>query len=171
MFERNVFVMAGGGLGCRRKNGFRQAIGFAQSRGQLNAADFSSDAIVFPARARNVAAHNAFNGQWLRLAHDHGTACEFVRKVVEGRRKIGRAEDVVWNNVPQQIKPEERELREDAAFVRDRSGKNYVESGEPVRSDDQQLVAEIIDVTDLTARGGGQARELRLPDDFHGRNR
>src|SRR5260370_256292 len=51
LVKGNVLVMAGGGFGCWRENWFWKAIRLAQSRGQLNAADFSRDAIVFPARA------------------------------------------------------------------------------------------------------------------------
>src|SRR5712692_851553 len=51
LVKGNVLVMAGGGFGCGRKDWFGQAIRFAQTRGQLNAAYFSRKSIVFPARA------------------------------------------------------------------------------------------------------------------------
>ncbi len=46
--ERDVFVMAGGRFCCGRKDGFRQAVGFGQAAREWNAADFSSNTIVFP---------------------------------------------------------------------------------------------------------------------------
>src|SRR6266853_1529868 len=51
LVEGDVFVMAGGGFCGRRKDRFWQGIRLAQSRGQLNAADFSGNAIVFPTRS------------------------------------------------------------------------------------------------------------------------
>ena len=50
--KRNILVVAGGGLGGRRENRFRQPFGFAQPRRQRNSADFSRGAIILPSRAR-----------------------------------------------------------------------------------------------------------------------
>src|SRR6266852_5312880 len=162
--------MAGGGFRCWRKNRLWQAVRFTQPHRQLNATDFSADSIVLPTRAGDVTAYDAFNRQRLRLSHDHGAACEFVLELVEGRREIRGAEDVVGNDVLQEIEPEERELSQNAALVGDWRGKDDVEGGEPVRGDDQELVAEIVDVADFAARSRCQAGELRFPHDFHGRS-
>ena len=107
----------------------------------------------------------------MSLSHDHGTAREFVRELVKGRRKIRGANDVVRNYVLQQIEPEKRKLCEDAAFIGNRRWKDDVESGEPVRGDNEQLVAEIVDITNLAAGGGREAGELGLFYDFHCRSR
>src|SRR6267378_3232896 len=154
--------MAVGGFRCGRKDGLWQPVGFAQTRRQRDATDFSSGTIVFPTRAGEVTAHHAFDRQWLCLSTDHGAACEFVLELVEWRRKIRGVDDVVGNYILQQMEPEKRKLRKDAALVGNRRGKDDVESGEPVRGDDQELVVEIVDVADFSARNGRQAGELRL---------
>src|SRR6266849_5350562 len=154
--------MAGGGFRCWRKNRLWQEVRYTQPHRQLNATDFSADSIVLPARAGDVTSHDAFNRQRLRLSHDHGAACELVPELVEGRRKIRGAEDMVGDDVLQEIEPEERELSQNAALVGNGRGKDDVEGGKPIRGDDQQLAAEIVDVTDFAARGGFQAGELRL---------
>src|ERR1700674_951473 len=139
--------MAGGGFCCGSKNGLGQAVRFTQPRWQRDATDFSSGPIVLPARAGDETADDAFNRKRLRLLHDHGAACEFLFERVERRREIRGAEYVVGDYILQQMEPEERKLREDAALVGNRRGQDDVESGEPVRCDDQELVIEIVDVT------------------------
>ena len=79
--------------------------------------------------------------------------------LVKWRWEIGGAEDMVGNDVLQQIEPEERKLREDAPLVGNRRGQNDVKGRKAVRRDDQQLVAEIVDVPHLPARGGRQTGE------------
>ncbi len=163
--------MAGGGFCRGRKDGLRQAVGFTQSRRQRDATNFSGGAIVLPTRTGDVAAHDAFNRQRLRLLHDHGAACKFILELGEGRGKIRGAEDVVGNYILQQTEPEKRKLRKDAALVGNRRGKDDVESGEPVRGDDQELVIEVVNVADFAARNGRQAGELRFLQSLHGRSR
>ena len=65
----------------------------------------------------------------------------------------------------EEIEPEERHLRQNAAFVRNRCGKNHVERGETVGGDDEQSISEIIDVADLSARRRSEAGEMRFLDD------
>ena len=67
---------------------------------------------------------------------------------------------MIGNDVFEQIEPEKRKLREDAAFVRDAGGHDHVEGGEPVGGDHQQLVAEIVNIADFSARGGLDAGEM-----------
>src|SRR6266481_3199071 len=99
------------------------------SRCLRDATDFSGGAIVLPTRAGDVTAHHAFDRQWLRLSNDHGAASEFVLELVEGRRKIRGADDMVGNYILQQMEPEKRKLRKYAALVGNRRGKDDVESG------------------------------------------
>ena len=58
---------------------------------------------------------------------------------------------MVRNYVPQKLKPKERELSEDSAFVWNRSWHYDIERGEAVSGDDQQFVAEIVDVANFAA--------------------
>src|SRR5712692_3655219 len=76
---------------------------------------------------------------------------------VKRRRKLPRAHHVVWNHVPQQIEPKQRKLRQYPPLVRNRRRQNHVECRQPVRSDNQQLVA----------RGRRNARELSFPNHAH----
>ncbi len=72
---------------------------------------------------------------------------------------------MVRNDILQEVEPEKRKLGEDAAFVGNGSRKNNIEGGEPVRGDDEQLFAEIVDIADLPARGGGETGEMRFSND------
>jgi len=94
---------------------------------------------------------------------DHGAACEFILELVEGRGEICGTEDVVGDCILQQMEPEKRELRKDTALVGNRRGQDDVESGEPVRGDDEELVVEIVNVADFASRNGHQAGELCFP--------
>src|SRR5260370_41139374 len=60
-FERNVFVVARRGFRCGRKDGLRQAVGFAQAPRQRKATDFSGGPIFLPSRTGDVPAYDAFN--------------------------------------------------------------------------------------------------------------
>src|SRR6202165_2267251 len=143
--------MAVGGFRCGRKDGLWQPVRFTQSHRQRDTTDFSRGLIVLPTRAGDVTAHHAFDRKWLRFSNDHGAACEFVLELVEGSGEIRGADDVVGNYILQQVAPEKRKVRKDAALVGNRRGKDDVESGEPVRGDDQELVVEIVNAADFSA--------------------
>ena len=69
----------------------------------------------------------------------------------QGRRElvdIGR-DHVVGANELGEVEPEPRELGEDLALERDERGQDVVEGRDAVRGDDQELVADLIDVPDL----------------------
>ena len=119
LLEGNIFVVAADGLRRGREDRLRQAIGFAKSRGQRDAADFSGGAIILPAGAGHVAANDAFDRQRLRLAHHHRAAGKFVGVSVKWRRKFRGAQHVIWYHVAQKIEPEERKLRQHACLCRE----------------------------------------------------
>ena len=49
------------------------------------------------------------------------------------------------------LEPELRDLREHASLVRDRRRQHHVECRKPVRRDDEQVLADLVDVADLAA--------------------
>jgi hypothetical protein len=118
-------------------------------------------------RARQVPAHHALDGKRLRLDHDHRAVGQLVRvrpQPLRIARDVALAH-VVRHRVLQQVEPEQRELRQHAALARDGGGQHYVERAQAIGGDDQQLVAEVVHVADLSPapqRGVGQPR---LEDD------
>ena len=78
-------------------------------------------------------------------------------------------DQVVRDHVLKQPEPEERELREDRALVRDAGGQHHVEGADAVGGDDQEAVAEVVDVPHLAPtpdqagpRSGFPAAEQRV---------
>ncbi len=79
LLEGDVDVMPGRFLGGRREDRFRQAVGLAQSGGHPDAAD-GSESLVFLERGTfQVTADDAFRGQHVDLAHQHGSSGQLVR--------------------------------------------------------------------------------------------
>ncbi len=72
---------------------------------------------------------------------------------------------MIGDDVFQKIEPEKRKLRQDAALIGNGSGKYDIERGEPVGGDDEQFIAEIVDVADLSSRRGSEAGEMRFLND------
>ena len=106
LLKRNILVVAANCF-CRwRENRLRQPAGFEQPVGQQDSADFPRGPVVFPSRARNVAAHDAFNRQRLCFSHEHGPAREVVAEFVKRRGKFRGAENMVGDDVLQQVEPE-----------------------------------------------------------------
>ena len=63
-----------------------------------------------------------------------------------------RGNQVVGNDVGKEVEPEQRNLAEDAAFVRNASGQHVVEGGNAVgRHKQQALAVELVHVADFPA--------------------
>ncbi len=73
---------------------------------------------------------------------------------------------MIWDNLAQQIQPEDRELGQYTALVRDWSGQHVVESGKAVGGGNDQKFAGGVNVADLASRVGLDARELRFKQGF-----
>src|SRR4029434_215372 len=127
---------------------------------QGNSADFSFDLVFLPARAAQVASHDALDGQRPRLAYQHGTSSQLPGKRVEGGWKLCRAQNVIWNDIPQKIEPEKRKLREHLSFVRNRGRHDHIERGKAVGGDNEKLVAKIEDVAHFPASRGRDAGKI-----------
>ena len=99
-------------------------------------------AVFLPARAGEVAAHHALDGQRLGLLDDHASAAE-VRRAKgwsSGRQADRRPRESRWlgTNRLGLLEPEMGELGQHLAFARDAIGHDAVEGRNPVRGDKQQ---------------------------------
>ena len=86
---RDVQVVSRLGLGRRREDRLRQAIGLDQAGRQRDAADLAGRLVVLPSRARQVAARDALDGERRRPAHEHRAPVERRRVPGRRRRKVG----------------------------------------------------------------------------------
>src|SRR4030095_6138786 len=116
--------------------------------------------VFLPPGAAEIAAHDTFDGKRIRFANQHGAAGKLVAMGAERSGEVVSTENVVGNDVFQQLKPEKRDLCEDFSFVGYGSWHYDVEGREPVGGDDEEPVAEIIDVANLAARRGREARKI-----------
>ena len=80
--------------------------------------------------------------------------------LIERRREVGGAQDVVRKDVAELLKPKKGELRENAALIRDRGGHDDVEGGKTIGGDDEEFVAEVVDIANLAARDGRDTRKV-----------
>ena len=59
-----------------------------------------------------------------------------------------------WLRHAEEVEPEQRQGREDAALVGDAGRQHPVEGADAVGGDDDEPVAEVVDVADLAAAAG-----------------
>ncbi len=122
--------------------------------------------VFFPARARNVAAHDAFYGQWRGLLDQHAAAFELITVDVGFCREVtdlGR-NNVVWNNVGHLVEPEDRKLVENLTFFGDAFIHDDIKSGQAIGGDDQKILTKIEDVADFAAINHLQGRHVAFKD-------
>src|SRR5438309_1789496 len=68
---------------------------------------------------------------------------------------------MVSDCVLEEVEPEERELGENSAFIRDTAREHMVEGGDAIRGDEKKLVfTERVDIANLAARGEGERAEI-----------
>ena len=156
-----LVVLAEFRLGGRGEQRLFEAGGLQQALGQLVAADGTCGLVVLPARAGDVAAHDAFHRQGLGLLHEDRTAFQFF--AVGGQRGGELVhvafDEVVLDEVGELLHPEQGDLVEDDAFVRDRLVHDDVKGGHAVRGDDEQGgVVDIVNIADLTSVEQGECR-------------
>ena len=80
--------------------------------------------------------------------------------LIERSGKIGGADDVIGDDVLQEVEPEKRKLRKDAAFIWNGSREDDVEGGKAVGSDDEKFAAEVEDVANFATRRWCEAGEM-----------
>ena len=155
--------MAGLRLGGGREDRFGQRVAFTQTFGQWNAADSASLQVLLPSGAGEIASRDALDLDHLGAAHPHGPAFELLRKPGH----VG-AQEMIGHDVAQEIQPEQRHPREDASFLGDSGGENVVERRNPVRSDDQQPIAVLVDIAHFAAAAELEPAHLCLEQDILG---
>ena len=160
----DVDVVAALRLGRRREDGLRQARGLGQSGRQAHAAHFARGLVVLPAGPSEVSARHALNRQRLGPAHEHGAAAQQVGVLPGAFRVVGgvRRQQMVRNDRGQTREPEERDLRQDAALVRDAGSEHVVEGGDSIGRDDHEAIAEVVDVAHLAVAIRSAAGERSL---------
>ncbi len=112
---------------------------------QVDPADGARGLVVLPARARDVAAHDALDRHHLEPLDQHRATGELLRD-------LGVGDEVVGADVAQPAEPEGGQAREDLALVRDRRRVHDVVGRDAVGGDQQQAVlAHGVDVPHLPA--------------------
>ena len=71
---------------------------------------------------------------------------------------------MVWNDVLQEVEPEQRQSRKHCAFEWNRVWQHNIESGNSIGDHDQQLVFDRINVPDLAASEKLDTRDISLRD-------
>ena len=74
-------------------------------------------------------------------------------------------DDVVGDDVGQFLEPEKRKLGENASLIGNRRGKDHVERRKTVGGDDQEAIAEVVDVANLAASEKFESRKFCLRND------
>ena len=121
--------------------------------GSCHAADAPGLLVLLPPRSREVAARHAFDRHGLGAAHQHrpafedrGVAAERLRET----RDVGRKQ-MMPHEIAHALEPERGQLREDLALVGDPRSEDIVERRDAVGRDDEQVVADLVDVAHFAA--------------------
>src|ERR1700690_2361404 len=69
---------------------------------------------------------------------------------------------MVGNELGELFEPEQRKLCEYSTFIGNRRREYYVKCGEPVGGDDEQAIAQLVDVAPLAAGSKFQPGKIRL---------
>ena len=101
-------------------------------------------------------------GSRIGAADEHGAAGKSIGVGSKLAGEILRLDDVVRNDVGQFVEPEKRKLGEHAALIGNGRGKNDVECRKAVGGDDQQTIAEVVNVANLSAPKKFEPRKFCL---------
>ena len=158
------------GLGGGREDRLEQLLCLLQPFRQRDAADRARLMVLRPAGApqHRVAADDALHVQPLRLAHDHRPPDQLPWQLRGHAFDVGvvhDADEVVGDDVTRLLEPESGELSENKPLIGDAGGQDDVEGGDAVGGDDEQLVAQVVDVAHLAA---GVERQLQGSLGEHG---
>ena len=146
-----LIVVADLGLRGGREDRLGELGGVHQALGQLDAAHGALLLVLLQAAAGKVAAHDALDGEHLGLLHQHEAAAQVVGVGLELLGQVGHvgADQVVADDVLELLEPEQRDLREHCALVRDLVLQDVIERRDAVGGHHQQLVAQVVDVAHL----------------------
>ena len=119
--------------------------------GQADAAHLARGLVFLPAGAGEIAADDALDRDDPGPLDQHRTLVEELAMGGEGGRELVRVggDEVIGADELGEVEPEPRQLRQDLALEGDERGQDVVEGRDAVRGDDQELVADFIDVPDL----------------------
>ncbi len=169
--EGDVFIVARFGLDGRGEDGFGEAAAFGKAGRQRDAADTLLLAVFLPARTGKIATNDTLNGDDLRSADKHRTPAKDVGVPPDGTPHLVHVggNQVVSACGREAVEPEECECGEHLALERDAGAENEVERRDAVAGNNQERVAQRIDVAHLAAaqeckslkvgfrNGGGQS--------------
>ncbi len=149
--EADIFVVVADlGFGGRRVDRLRQLVALAEAFRQRDPADRAVLFVACPAGAGDVAADDALDRDHGELLHQHAVPVK-LRCAEELRhiRGVGR-DHVVRQDVLRVIEPEFRHLGQDSAFFGDLVVEDDVKCGDAVRRDEDQVLADVVDFTNLS---------------------
>ena len=160
-FERDILVVSGFRFGCRGEDRLVKPRRLDQSAGKRNATNRLGLLVLFPPRAGQVAANDAFNGNHPSLFNQHGPSFEGLPVRPFGkihRVQIGRDKMVRW---VEHIEPESANLRQHAPLVGNSRGEHVIKGADAIGADHQQPVAQVIHVAHFASSNGKRQRAFQ----------
>ncbi len=153
LLARDVLVVARLRLRRRREDRLGQLLRLDEPLRQPVPADLAGREVVLPARAGEVAAHDALDRQHVEPPALHRA------------RVRAQLQEVVRHELARPREPERGQAREHAPLVRDVGGQDDVEGRDPVARDEQEaLLVECVDLADLSRGDVGRGfRHGRAP--------
>ncbi len=149
-------------LGGRCEDRFRQPVRLKESGRKGDAADGARFPVLLPAGTSQVTSDDTFHGQRTGFFYQHGTSTEgvgvfpaFFGKIVY----IG-GDQMVGNDVFHLTEPECGNTGEHISLAGYSFVHDDVEGGYAVGGDDEEFIAQVIDVADLAAPGALQVGEV-----------
>ena len=151
--QRDGHVVSFRGLRRRREDRLGQSGGFLKAGRKLDSAYRAGLLVLRPTRPGQVPARDAFHRDDLGTFHQHratGEADLAVERLGEGLSLNG--DDMIAHQIVSPFEPERTECREHPALVRNRAGQHHIESADPIRGNQQELVRPRgVDVSNLPA--------------------
>ena len=154
---RDVLVMlAQRRLGGRGEDRLGKLGSLDQALGELDAAHGAILVVGLLAGTGQVTAHDALDGDGLGLLHQHGTAGQVARVLLELLGIVGRVarDEVVGHQVGELVEPELGDAVQHLALEGNLIRQDVVESRDAVGCHHQQGVTRIVDIADLAMRIG-----------------
>ncbi|MDZ7639175.1 MAG: hypothetical protein U5J83_13145 [Bryobacterales bacterium] len=141
-------------------------IALPQTGRERNAADAAVGAVLLPAGAGKITASHALHGEHSSLTHQHAASLDLVAVRMQQAWKIReiRAYQVISDDAGEALKPEHGNLVEDVAFLRNGRGQDAIKGGKPVGGNQQQMVAEVVDIAHFTASDQRDIAEMSAED-------
>ncbi len=134
--------MAHGGLGRRGEDRLGQAGALGQARRDRDAADLAGRLVGLQAQARQVAASDALDRDHVELLAPDRPARPFLGDVAGG-------DNVIGHQVVELVEPPQGQLGEDLPLARDGRRQHDIVDADPVRGDQQDVLAVRVNVADL----------------------